>query len=57
MLIEAWLARRPVASDYLFTSFAGRGARATAKPMSTAAVWQAVQQYATAVGLGDFLKK
>jgi len=51
MLIEAWLARRPVASDSLFTSFAGRGARATAKPMSPAAVWQAVQQYAAAVGL------
>jgi len=51
MLIEAWLARHPVASDSLFTSFAGRGARATAKPMSAAAVWQAVQQYAAAVGL------
>jgi integrase/recombinase XerD len=51
MLIEAWLARRPVASDSLFTSFAGRGARATATPMSAAAVWQAVQQYAAAVGL------
>jgi len=51
MLIEAWLARRPVASASLFTSFAGRGARATAKPMSTAAVWQAVQRYAAAVGL------
>ena len=51
MLIEAWLARRPVDSDALFTSFAGRGPRATATPMSTAAVWQAVQQYAAAVGL------
>lgn len=51
MLIEAWLARRPVASDSLFTSFAGRGARATAKSMSPTAVWQAVQQYAAAVGV------
>jgi integrase len=50
-LIEAWLARRPVASDAIFTSFAGRGARAPAKPMSPTAVWQAVQQYAAAVGL------
>jgi integrase len=51
MLLEAWLARRPLESDYLFTSFAGRGPRATTKPMSPAAVWQAVQQYATAVDL------
>src|SRR5712692_7522675 len=51
MLLEAWLARRPVESAYLFTSFAGRGPRATTKPMSPTAVWQAVQQYAAAVGL------
>jgi len=51
MLIEAWLARRPVESAYLFTSFAGRGPRATAKPMSPTAVWQAVQHYAAVGGL------
>lgn len=51
MLIEAWLARRPVASAAVFTSFAGRGVRPTAQPMSPTAVWQAVQQYAAAVGL------
>lgn len=51
MLIEAWLARRPVASTAVFTSFAGRGVRPTAQPMSTAAVWQAVRHYAAAVGL------
>jgi integrase len=51
MLIEAWLARRPVASAAVFTSFAGRGVRPTVKPMSTAAVWQAVQQNAAVVGL------
>ncbi len=51
MLIEAWLARRPVESAALFTSFAGRGPRATAQPMSPTAVWQAVQHYAAAVGL------
>src|SRR5207249_4406239 len=50
-LIEAWLARRPVDSDAIFTSFAGRGPRATAHPMSPTAVWQAVQGYAAAVGL------
>jgi integrase len=51
MLIEAWLARRPLESTYIFTSFAGRGARVTPKPMSTTAVWQAVQQYAAMVDL------
>jgi len=51
MLIEAWLARRPVASAALFTSFAGRGVRPTTQPMSTTAVWQAVQRYAAVVGL------
>jgi integrase/recombinase XerD len=51
ILIEEWLARRPVESAYIFTSFAGRGPRATAKPMSPTAVWQTVQQYATAVAL------
>ena len=45
-LIEAWLARRPLESAYLFTSFAGRGPRATAQPMSCTAMWQAVQHYA-----------
>lgn len=50
-LIEAWLARRPIASAAVFTSFAGRGERPTATPMSTAAVWQAVQRYAATVGL------
>jgi integrase len=51
MLIEAWLARRPLESAYIFTSFAGRGVRMTSMPMSATAVWQAVQQYAAAVGL------
>ena len=31
--IDAWLARRPVASAYLFTSFGGKGQRPTARPM------------------------
>ena len=51
MLIEAWLARRPVESDAIFTSFGGRGPRATAQPMSPTAVWQVVQQYAAVVSL------
>jgi integrase/recombinase XerD len=40
-----------VDSDAIFTSFAGRGRRATVHPMSPTAVWQAVQRYAAAVGL------
>jgi len=51
MLIDAWLARRPIASAAVFTSFAGRGVRPSATPMSPAAVWQAGQRYAAAVGL------
>jgi site-specific recombinase XerD len=54
-LIQQWLTRRPVSSDFLFTSFAGRGNRATAKPISAAAVWQLVQGYAQQLGL-DHIK-
>jgi integrase len=50
-LLTAWLAQRPVASAAVFTSFAGRGARLTATPLSTTAVRQLVQHYAAAVGL------
>ena len=49
--IEAWLARRPVESRSIFTRFAGRGPRVTPHPLSTTAVWQAVQRYARAIGL------
>ncbi len=51
MLIEAWLARRPLESPAVFTRFAGRGPRATALPLSAAAVWRLVQRYARQVGL------
>ncbi len=51
MLIEAWLARRPLESPAVFTRFAGRGPRATALPLSAAAVWRLVQRYALQVGL------
>ena len=50
-LITAWLAQRPVASAYVFTRFAGRGARLTATPLSTTAVRQLLRHYAAAVGL------
>jgi len=49
--IQAWLARRPVESVYVFTSFAGKGHRPTARPMHLSAAWRAVQRYAQRVGL------
>lgn len=49
--IQAWLARRPVDSPYVFTSFAGQGQRPTARPMHLSAAWRAVQRYAARVGL------
>lgn len=52
-LIQAWLERRPVESEYIFTSFAGRGARGTPSPLSSVSVWRIVRRYATSVGLAD----
>jgi integrase len=49
--ITIWLDRRPLPSAYLFTSFAGRGQRATAAPLSGVAIWRIVQSYARLVGL------
>jgi site-specific recombinase XerD len=49
--VQAWLARQPVESLYIFSRVAGRGARPTAQPISTTAVWQLVQHYARRVGL------
>jgi integrase len=49
--IQAWLARRSVESVYIFTSFAGKGHRPTARPMHLSAAWRAVQRYAERVGL------
>jgi len=49
--IQAWLARRPVESPFVFTSFAGRGlGRVTAAPLSTVGARRLVQRYATQVG-------
>jgi len=50
-LIIQWLALRPVGSDAIFTSFGGRGGRASAAPMSAVSVWRTVQHYADLVGL------
>jgi len=49
--IQAWLARRPVESPYVFTSFAGQGHRPTARPMHLSAAWRAVQRAAHRVEL------
>jgi integrase len=49
--IQAWLARRPVESPYIFTSFAGKGHRPTARPLHLSSAWRAVQRYAQRVGL------
>ena len=49
--IQAWLARRPVESASLCTSFAGKGHRPTARPMHLSAAWRAVQKAARRVGL------
>jgi integrase len=50
-LIMHWLAQRPVGSEHIFTSFGGRGGRASAAPMSAVSVWRTVQHYADLVGL------
>lgn len=49
--ITAWLTARPLASDYIFTAFDGRGERVTARPMSAVAVWRVVRKYTDDVGL------
>ena len=51
-LLLAWLAARPVLSQYVFTAFGGRGeSRATAAPMSATSIWRTVQAYAVACDL------
>jgi site-specific recombinase XerD len=42
-LLMQWITRRPVVSEYVFTSFGGRGQRASAAPLSTINVWCTVQ--------------
>jgi integrase/recombinase XerD len=49
--VQAWLARRPVQSAYVFTSFAGQGDRLTPRPMHISAAWRVVARYARDVGL------
>jgi integrase len=49
--IQAWLARRPVESPYVFTSFAGKGSRPTGRPMHLSSAWRVVARYARQRGL------
>jgi site-specific recombinase XerD len=51
--IEAWLAKRPVRTSILFTSFSGRGERATDRPMSAVSIWRVVRKYADEAGVDD----
>lgn len=49
--IMGWIDARPVASQFVFTSAAGRGDRFTAEPLSSVSVWRIVQKHAAAVGM------
>ena len=49
--ISDWLAQRGVQGDAIFTGFAGRGGRLTARAMSSPSVWRIVQRYAGELGL------
>lgn len=50
-LIVAWMQARTVQSDYIFTSWAGRGQRPNATPLTEPAAWKLVQKYAAQVGV------
>ncbi len=50
-LLMQWIARRPVVSEYVLTSFGDRGQRASTAPLSTVNMWCTVQGYADQVGL------
>lgn len=49
--ILAWRERCPISASSLFLALGGRGNRWQARPMTTVAVWQTVQQYADQCGL------
>ena len=49
--IKAWLKARETDCLYIFTSFANHTLKSRNKPMSTVAVWNTVQGYATACEL------
>jgi integrase len=50
--IQTWLKDRPVDSDFVFTSFEGRGEdRLSERAMNTASIWRTVKAYADQCGL------
>jgi integrase/recombinase XerD len=50
--IMLWLEKRPVESEYIFTSFDGRGdSRVNDKPMSEVGVWKLIVKYAGEMGI------
>jgi integrase/recombinase XerD len=52
--IVSWLEARHCDTEFIFTSFEGRGdTRATCKPMSEVGVWQTITKYAERVGLSN----
>jgi integrase/recombinase XerD len=51
--IQTWLEARPIASEYIFTAFDGRGARLSDRPISPTATWTLVRKYAQEAGLDD----
>ena len=50
-LIQQWLDARPIESEYIFTSFAGRGDRMQSTAISEVGVWKLAVKYAKKVGL------
>jgi integrase len=51
--IELWMITRPVDSEFVFTSFAGKGDRLTAKHMQAVSIWRTVKFYAREAGLDN----
>jgi integrase/recombinase XerD len=49
--IEEWLERRPVDSEYLFTSFKGKGDRLSDQHMRPVSIWRTIKAYADQCGL------
>lgn len=46
--IQAWLEKRPLSSQFIFTSFSGRGERPLDRPMSVVSIWRVVHKVAAA---------
>jgi site-specific recombinase XerD len=51
--IQIWVDQRPLPSAFVFTAFDGRGARPTARPLSSVAIWRIVRKYSVEAGLVD----